>query len=300
MELWQAVVIGIVEGITEYLPVSSTGHLIITTSLMGLHEPPDVKRAVDAYNIVIQGGAILAVLTLYWPRVKQMIYGLLGKDAGGVRLFRNIVIAFLPAAIIGVMLKDMIDRYLFSLYPVVAALMIGGVYMILVDRFTMRRLREREAEEDKDPELRDDWNITKMTVRQSLIIGFMQCIAMWPGTSRSMMTITAGVLVGLKPRQAAEFSFLLGLPTLGGATVYALFKNLRDSARNNEPNMFEQLGWMPLLVGTFVTTITAIIAVKWLVGFLNKHGLAPFGYYRIAIGAVLLTLGLMGVVHVVD
>lgn len=300
MELWQAVVIGIVEGITEYLPVSSTGHLIITTSLMGLHEPPDVKRAVDAYNIVIQGGAILAVLTLYWPRVKQMIFGLLGKDAGGLRLFRNIVIAFLPAAIIGVMLKDMIDRYLFSLYPVVAALMIGGVYMILVDRFTMRRLREREAEEDKDPELRDDWNITKMTVRQSLIIGFMQCIAMWPGTSRSMMTITAGVLVGLKPRQAAEFSFLLGLPTLGGATVYALFKNLRDSARNNEPNMFEQLGWMPLLVGTFVTTITAIIAVKWLVGFLNKHGLAPFGYYRIAVGAVLLTLGLMGLVHVVD
>ncbi len=300
MELWQAIVIGIVEGITEYLPVSSTGHLIITTSLMGLHEPPDVKRAVDAYNIVIQGGAILAVLTLYWPRVQQMILGLLGKDAGGVRLFRNIVIAFLPAAVIGVLLKDMIDRYLFSLYPVVAALMIGGVYMILVDRFAMRRLREREAEEDKDPELRDDWNITKMTVRQSLIIGFMQCIAMWPGTSRSMMTITAGVLVGLKPRQAAEFSFLLGLPTLGGATVYALVKNLHESARDNEPNMFEQLGWMPLLVGTFVTTITAIIAVKWLIGFLNKHGLAPFGYYRIIVGAVLLTLGLMGVVHVVD
>lgn len=292
MQWWQAAILGLVEGITEYLPISSTGHLIITSALLGLDDPA-TKGAVDAFNIVIQGGAILAVLGLYRKRVVQMLKGLIGKDQAGFRLAMNLFIAFLPAAILGVMFDDWIEARLFFLWPVAGALFVGGIYMILVDRLRMARLRE---DEKLNPGKEHEFGLEQMNGFQALIIGLLQCIAMWPGVSRSMMTITGGVLVGLRPKQAAEFSFLLGLPTLGGATVFKFYKNITDSAEAGEPNMIELLGWSNLLIGIAVATVSAMLAVRWLVGFLNKHGLAVFGYYRIALCGVLVALALTGIV----
>src|SRR5206468_5181802 len=193
---WQAVVLGLVEGITEYLPVSSTGHLILTSSLLRL-DRPDTQEALDAYLIVVQGGAILAVLWLYWPRVVQMVRGLLGRDAGGMRLAWNVALAFVPAALAGVLLSKAIKAGLFSPGPVLAALAAGGVWMIWLGR--------RDGRGEKD--------LTAMSLRTALGIGLFQTLALWPGTSRSMVTIAGGMLLGLDAVAAAEFSFLLGLPT---------------------------------------------------------------------------------------
>ncbi len=294
MQWWQAVILGLVEGITEYLPISSTGHLIIASGLMGL-TGAEQKASVDAFNIVIQGGAILAVLGLYFPRVLQMVRGLTGRDPAGRRLAVNLVVAFCPAAVLGVLLDDWIEARLFHLWPVAIALALGGVFMILVDRMRMRHLRndDEHAPERTGREL----DIDAMTWKHALVIGLLQVLAMWPGTSRSMMTITAGVLVGLRPKHAAEFSFLLGLPTLGGATVYKLLKNLKQAADGDTPSMIEQLGVGPILIGIVVATIAAAIAVRWLVSFLNRHGLAVFGWYRLALCVVLVSLVLTGAVE---
>lgn len=282
-----AAVLGLVEGITEYLPISSTGHLIIASALMGLDSPPEQKAAVDAFNIVIQGGAILAVLGLYRQRVLQMILGVLGRDPVGRRLAINIVIAFLPAAVLGVLLNDWIDARLFYAGPVMAALLLGGVFMIVIDHWKVRPHRENS-------ELNTGRDITELNWLQALFIGMLQCIAMWPGMSRSMMTISGGVLVGLKPKQAAEFSFLLGLPTLGGACVWTLYKDVTGGG----PHMYEVIGLLPIIVGMVVATISAAVAVKWLVGFLTRHGLTVFGIYRIVLCIVLGALWWTGAVSI--
>ncbi len=282
MTIWQAVVLGVVEGITEYLPISSTGHLIIAADLLGLGQTATQQSAVDSFNIVIQGGAILAVLGLYFPRVIQMIRGLLGKDAAGLKIAINIIVAFMPAAVLGFLLNDWIEARLFNTPSVISALALGGVFMIVLDRKKFKK-----DDPDEGPDLAD------MTIKQSVFIGFLQTIAMWPGTSRSMMTIAGGVLVGLKPKRAAEFSFLLGLPTLGGACVYSLTKNLKADG----PNMFEVIGWAPIVVGILVATISAALAVRWLVAFLTKHGLAVFGYYRLVLAALLAILIATGTVN---
>ncbi|NOG56069.1 MAG: undecaprenyl-diphosphate phosphatase [Planctomycetes bacterium] len=289
MELWHAVILGLVEGITEYLPVSSTGHLIITKSLLGLNSE-ETRASVDAFLVVIQGGAILAVLGLYWKRIKQMLLGLIGRDPVGLRLAINIVIAFIPAAILGVLLDEKIEYYLFHTWPVIAALALGGVWMIWLDYSQ----RKRAEVQDTAPTV----TIETLTPLRALAIGLLQCVAMWPGTSRSMMTIAGGTMLGLKPKEAAEFSFLLGLPTLGGACCFKLYKNLMETSGPDSQNMFEQLGWVPTIVGIAVATVSAALAVKWLVSFLTKHGLAPFGWYRLVLSAVLLVLILTKVVSI--
>ncbi len=261
LEAWQAAVLGLVEGITEYLPVSSTGHLILTTWLLGLDDPA-AKPALDAFSIVIQGGAILAVLGLYWPRVLSLLRGVTGHDSAGMRLLVNLVIAFLPAVAVGVPLDDWIETQLFHPAPVIGALVAGGVFMILLDRFT----------------LRGDRTVDQLDWRHALAIGAMQCLALWPGTSRSMVVIAGGILVGLRPRDAAEFSFLLALPTLGGACLYKL-------AREHEA--IAALGPGSVALGIAVAAVSAALAVRWLVGFLNRHGLEPFGWYRLGLAAFL-------------
>lgn len=287
----QAAILGLVEGITEYLPVSSTGHLILTASFLGL-DAPETKSAVDAFNIVIQGGAILAVAGLYWPRILQMILGLMGKDAAGLRLLTNLVVAFMPAAVLGLLLDDLIEAHLFRPAPVLAALFLGGVWMIWIDRRAARR--SADAPEADDQGL----TIDRMTWKHAIGVGFFQCVAMWPGTSRSMMTIAGGMMMGLRRREAAEFSFLLGLPTLGAACVYKLAKNLKESSDAGTPNLFEQLGWTSVLIGIAVATVSAALAVRWLVGFLTKHGLSAFGWYRIVFAIVLGALMWRGVVTI--
>jgi undecaprenyl-diphosphatase len=291
LEVWHAVVLGLVEGITEYLPVSSTGHLIIANALMGL-DTEGRKNAVDSFAIVIQGGAILAVLSLYWPHVLRMLKGFLGKDPQGLRLAVNLIVAFIPAAVFGKIFDDWIEAKLFSAGPVLLALALGGVYMMIVDQWQAGKVSFLPKHTHTTETVFD------MSWKQSLFVGVLQCVAMWPGTSRSMMTITGGVLAGLKPRQAAEFSFLLGVPTLGAATMYKAYKNVSHAHATSTPTMFEQLGWTAVIVGTLVAAVSAFVAVKWLVGFLNRHGLTPFGWYRLALCAVLLVLAWRGVVQI--
>lgn len=287
LEVWQAVVLGLVEGITEYLPISSTGHLVIASAIMKL-DASESKRAIDDFNIIIQGGAILAVVGVYWPSVRSMFMGLFGKDPRGLRLLINLVLAFIPAATVGLLLNDWIDEHLFQLWPVMLALVVGAIYMMVIDLFAAGRIgRLQSGMQEK--------TIHDITPMQAFLIGCLQCVAMWPGTSRSMMTITGGILAGLRPKHAAEFSFLLGLPTLSAAMVYKLGKNLWHSHKTGEPHVFEQLGWLPCIVGILVAAISAAIAVRWLVAFLNRRGLSPFGWYRMALCLVLIVLVKAGV-----
>jgi undecaprenyl-diphosphatase len=270
VEWWQALVLGLVEGITEYLPISSTGHLILTSALLGL-DTPERRDALAAFEIAIQGGAIAAVLGLYRERVGQAARGLVGRDPSGARLVLNLAIAFLPAALLGPLLDDAIEEHLFRSAPVLAALLVGGLWMLQLGR------RGTEGGLACDAL---DW-------RRALGIGLLQCVAMWPGTSRSMMTIAGGVMLGLRARDAAEFSFLLGVPTLGAACAYKLAQNLWAAWRGEAPSLFEQLGWGPVLLGFAVAALSAALAVRWLVEFLTRRGLAPFGWYRIALAIAL-------------
>jgi undecaprenyl-diphosphatase len=272
---WQAVVLGLVEGITEYLPVSSTGHLILTSSLLHL-DHPETKDALDTYLVVVQGGAVLAVLFLYWSRVVQIGRGVLGRDLDGKRLAVNVGLAFLPAAVAGALLGHKIKAVLFSPWPVLAALTAGGVWMIWLGRRGMR----------------GSGDVTTISWQTALGVGMFQTLALWPGTSRSMVTIGGGALLGLNLGAAAEFSFLLGLPTLGAACLHDLAGNLRHGG----PSMFQQLGTAPTAVGFAVATIAAVVSVRWLVSFLTSHGLRPFGWYRLALSAAFAALILLGAV----
>ena len=272
-----------VEGITEFLPVSSTGHLILAAALLGSTDPA-AKSAQDAFLIILQGGAVLSVLGVYWRRVLEMLRGLLGRSVAGSRLVVHLTLAFAPAVVMGKLFGERVEKWLFHAEPVLAALFLGGVWMIWLSR-PGSRSRSRAVQGIDDL----DW-------RRALGIGLFQCLALWPGTSRSMVTIAGGVLLGLRPREAAEFSFLLGVPTLGGATVYKLATHLRDTAASGNPTLFEQLGPDTVLLGMLVAAVSAGLTVRWLVEFLNRHGLAVFGWYRIGLALVLGALLAMGVV----
>ena len=280
MNLIHAVILGLVEGITEYLPISSTGHLILARNVLGLD-----KSATDAFLIVIQGGAILAVLALYRKRVAQMFAGVVGRNTAGLRLAMNLFVAFVPAAILGPLLHVRIEQHLFHNNAVVGALAAGGIVMIGLGPWQRRFYHGDEHAEPADMQSYTD--IEHLTWRRALFIGIVQCLAMWPGTSRSMVTIVGGMMAGMRPRQAAEFCFLLGLPTLGGAMVYSL----APSFTGDEGNLVTDLGWMPLAVGFVVAMISAGIAVKWLVGYLNRHGLAVFGWYRLVLAVLFFFFG---------
>jgi undecaprenyl-diphosphatase len=292
MNLIDSIVLGIVEGFTEYLPVSSTGHLILTSWLLGLDQTPEAREAVNAYNVIIQGGAILAVIGLYWTRVASMIRGLLGKDPRGLRLFVLLLTSFLPAAVLGVLLDNWIEARFFKPVPVIVALFCGGVVLLVIKRWQNSIYADAQASaaSDRAPQ-RQFTSIDDLSLRDALTIGLMQCVAMWPGTSRSMMTILGGMLLGLRPADAAEFSFLVGLPTLLGACTYKLFKQVKSHGLG----FVEPLGgWGPVLLGIAVATISAAIAVRWLVGYLSRHSLAIFGWWRIAVAALIAGLILSG------
>ena len=275
----QAAILGVVEGVTEYLPVSSTGHLILAGHAMGLSHFTEEKGfwgrklekapAIDAFEIVIQLGAILAVLGLYRRRVGQMCLGLAGRNTAGLRLVGLLLVAFLPAAAVGYLFHKKIEEHLFGPIPVIIAMAAGGILMIVVEHFfwTRRKTAQRTTQVDA------------VLFRQAIVIGLAQCLAMWPGTSRSMITILAGLVVGLDMVTAAEFSFLLALPTLCAATVYSGYKQWHE--------LMAATGPAGLAVGLVVSGVVAAVAVKAFVMWLTRHGMMPFGMYRI-IAAVFL------------
>lgn len=260
----QAFILGLVEGLTEYLPVSSTGHLLLAQRLMGIES----SAASDAFAICIQAGAIVAVLGLYRARVAQMAAGVLGRNDTGRQLFINLVSAFIPAAVLGLLLEKPIKKYLFGgdawgLWPIVAAWLVGGLAILAVSYSRKRRGASPATGLDLD----------HLTIKMALIVGFAQCLAMWPGVSRSLITIVGGVLVGLSLPAAVELSFLLGVITLTAATAYDALKH--GSA------MLETYGVVPLLIGFGAAWLSAVLAVKWMVGYLKSHGMEIFGWYRV-------------------
>jgi undecaprenyl-diphosphatase len=273
MTMVQAMILGLVEGFTEYLPVSSTGHLLMAERFMGIGDPGsasgaearNAKDAADAFTICIQAGAIIAVLGLYFRRVRQMLRGVVGKDPDGLRLLINVVAGFVPAAVIGLLFNKAIKNYLFGPWPVVAAWFVGGLAILVVS------WRNRS----KNPAARGGLLLDDMTWRMALYIGFAQCIAMWPGVSRSLVTIVGGLLTGLTLASAVEYSFLLGVVTLGAATAY-------DALKQGQL-MLQTFDAAPIAVGLLFAFIAAVVSVKWMVAYLNRHGLAVFGYYRVAV-----------------
>lgn len=264
----EAIILGLVEGITEYLPVSSTGHLLVTNRLLGLDEPESTKDAIETYAICIQLGAILAVLFLYWARFRQMIDGLLGRSDEGRGLVKALAVAFVITAAIGVTVADVVKDNLFGVVPIAAAWIVGGLAILVLSRIGW--FYETTAE------------LTELSLRQAAIIGLLQAVALWPGVSRSMITIIAAVLVGLSLRAAVEFSFLLGLVTLTAATLLEGY--------NGGEELIDEFGVVTPLIGLAVAFASAMIAVKWMVRWLNDRGFEIFGWYRVAVGALALVL----------
>ena len=268
LSVLEAIILGLVEGITEYLPVSSTGHLLVTNRLLGLDEPQATKDAIETYAICIQIGAIVAVLFLYWSRFRQMLDGLLGRDEEGRRVLIAVTVSFVITAVIGITVADTVKDNLFGVGPIAAAWIVGGVLILYLSRTGW--FYETTAE------------LATITHRQAAVIGVMQALALWPGVSRSMITIIAAVLVGLSLRAAVEFSFLLGLVTLSAATVLEGY--------NGGEELIDTFGWTTPLIGLAVAFVSAMAAVKWMVAWLNNRGFEVFGWYRIGVGVLALAL----------
>ncbi len=257
MTIVQAIIIAIVEGLTEFLPISSTGHMIIAEKMLGI--TPD--EFVKAFTVSIQFGAILSVLVLYWRRFLQ-----------GIPFYVKLFIAFLPAAIVALLFGDTIDALLENVTVVAIMLLLGGVVLLFIDKWM-------HHEEDNG-----------ITPKRAFIIGLFQCIALIPGVSRSAATIIGGLSQGLTRKHAAEFSFFLAVPTMAAASGYKLLKVWKAT-----PEVFSGSNVGLLLIGNAVAFIVAVLAIKFFIGFLNKHGFRLFGWYRIALGATLLVLLALGV-----
>ena len=255
-EVWQAILLGLVEGLTEFLPVSSTGHLILASELLGFTGEGSV-----AFKIAIQLGAILAVLVAYRQRFAHVLAGLFRRDADAVSFTRNILIGFLPAMVVGVFAYGAIRQLLQSPMTVAVSLVVGGLIILLIER----SVKPRPAT-----------SVEKMGWKTAAGVGAVQCLAMVPGVSRSGATIMGGLLMGLDRKTAAEFSFFLAVPTMAGATVFSLYKE-------RELLNFDDLGL--IAIGFTVAFLCALLVVKWLVGFVGRHGFAPFAWYRILLGS---------------
>lgn len=258
-----AVLLGIVEGLTEYLPVSSTGHLILVGHLLGLE-----GEAAGSFEIVIQLGAVLAVVAHYHQLLRRHLVGLAKREDASLRLAASILIAFVPVAIVGLVARKAIKRLLFGPGPVALALVVGGVMMVVWSLVRRARL----------PGGGGDTGLEHVTPKRALIVGLGQCLSLWPGTSRSMCTILAGEAAGLSTATAAEFSFLVALPTLGAATVYELYKSWATLAASVSASS--------VAIGLVVSFVVAWAVIAAFLRYLTRFGLAPFGVYRVIAGAM--------------
>ncbi len=261
----EAMILGIVEGLTEFLPVSSTGHLELTNAILGHSD-----AASKTMSVVIQAGAVFAVLGYYRTTLAALLKGMLARDPEKMRLFWALVIAFVPSAAVGFALHDKIKKVLFGPTPIAWALIAGGVVMVAVE-LIRKGAKPGEA------------GLEKVTWKRALAVGVAQCFSLWPGMSRSMTTIVGGQLSGLDTPTSAEFSFLLSIPILGAATLYDLKK---DGA-----SLFVAAdGGFVLTVGLASAFVVSMLAVSGFLKYLKRFGLLPFGLYRIVVGIVVLVL----------
>jgi undecaprenyl-diphosphatase len=254
MTYFEAFIIAVIEGLTEFLPISSTGHMMIGSALLGIKSTPFVKL----FTVAIQLGAILSVVILYFKRFFKSI-----------DFYKKLIVAFIPAAIFGLLLGDYIDAALENLFGVAMALFLGGIVLLFVDKWFVNNIGDKEEH---------------ITLIKSLKIGLFQCLAMWPGMSRSACTIIGGMTQGLTRKNAAEFSFFLAVPTMFAATAKKLLDFYKDgiSLQSHEINL--------LVFGNVVAFVVALIAIKSFIGFLNKYGFKGFGWYRIIVGGILILL----------
>lgn len=275
LSIFEAIIIAIVEGLTEFLPVSSTGHMIITQNVLGVESTEFVK----AFTVIIQFGAILSVVCLYWKRFFRLNRKPAPANASGLKLFLHkfdfywkLLVAFIPAAVLGFLFSDTIDSMLESVVIVAVMLVIGGVFMLYCDRIFSKG-------SDK----------TELTEKRAFFIGLFQCIAMIPGVSRSMATIVGGMAQKLTRKNAAEFSFFLAVPTMFAATAYKMLKLFMDGGMEIIMNNLTAL-----IIGNVVAFIVALLAIKFFISFVTKYGFKAFGWYRIIVGGVILVMLLMG------
>ena len=280
MDTLQTIIISIVEGLTEFLPVSSTGHMIITQNLLGVQSTPFVK----AFTVIIQFGAILSVVVLYWKRFFCLNNTPMPKDSTleftpmqqflhKWDFYWKLLIAFIPAVVIGGVLNHFIDKLLGHVEVVAVMLVLGGIFMLFCDKLFNKGTEE-----------------TELTEKRALKIGFFQCLAMIPGVSRSMATIVGGMSQRLTRRRAAEFSFFLAVPTMAAATCLDVLKLVtsKDPMALSNENIFQ------LLLGCVVAFVVAMAAIKWFIDFLAKYGFKAFGVYRIIVGGFILIWLLTG------
>lgn len=275
MNIIEAIIIAIVEGLTEFLPVSSTGHMIIAQNVLGVESTEFVK----AFTFIIQFGAILSVVVLYWKRFFRLNRTEMPENTTPLRRFLHkfdfywkLFVAFIPAAVLGLLFSDAIDAMLERVEVVAVTLVIGGVFMLFCDKIF------NKCSED-----------TKLTERRALMVGLFQCISMIPGVSRSMATIVGGMAQKMTRKAAAEFSFFLAVPTMFAATVYKIYKLLKEGGTeiimDNMP---------VLIVGNVVAFIVAMLAIKFFISYVTKYGFKAFGWYRIIVGSLILIMLMMG------
>ncbi|MBO5741967.1 MAG: undecaprenyl-diphosphate phosphatase [Bacteroidaceae bacterium] len=271
MDTLQTIIIAIVEGLTEFLPVSSTGHMIIAQNLLGVESTTFVK----AFTFIIQFGAILSVVCLYWKRFFQLNRTPAPEGAGFIKrllhkydFYWKLFIAFLPAAIFGLLFSDAIDAMLERVEVVAITLVLGGVFMLFCDRIFNKGSEK-----------------TELTEKRALMVGLFQCISMIPGVSRSMATIVGGMSQRLTRKAAAEFSFFLAVPTMLAATVYKVYDLVKEGGMEIITDNLSTL-----LIGNAVAFIVALLAIKFFIGFVTKYGFKAFGWYRILVGGLILAL----------
>lgn len=272
LTLFETIVIAIVEGLTEFLPVSSTGHMIIAQNILGVESTEFVK----AFTVIIQFGAILSVVCLYWKRFFRLNHTPVPEGSSALKVFLHrfdfywkLLVAFIPAAVFGFLFSDKIDELLESVFVVAVMLILGGIFMLFTDRIFKNEAGRK----------------TELTEKKAFNIGLFQCIAMIPGVSRSMATIVGGMAQKLSRKDAAEFSFFLAVPTMFAATVYKMLKLFMDGGIDI---LAQNL--TALIVGNIVAFVVALLAIKFFIAFVTKYGFKAFGWYRIIVGALILAM----------
>lgn len=260
MAMWEIILLAIVEGLTEFLPVSSTGHLIATSAMMGIAEDDFVK----SFNIIIQSGAILAVLVLYHKRFFPI----------RLDFYKKLFVAFLPAAVIGLLVKEKIDVVLGSVTVVASTLVLGGFVLIWADRYFSGATHGRKT-------------IPQLTIKDCVVLGLIQCLAFFPGVSRAAATILGGMYLGLSKKEAAEFSFFLAVPTLTGASFIKILKVAKGVQVDH---------WTQIAIGTVLAWVVAIFAIQFFLRLVQQFGFRQFGYYRIVFGGILFLMIFKGMI----